>query len=667
MGGDILRVGTSGLAAFKSALSTVGHNISNVNTEGYSRQRVDLVNRSGAASGAGFIGGGVSATNTRRFYEENAVLQVRNRTTAVEQSSIYYDLASQVDNLIADSKAGIAPSLSDFFNAVQAVADDPVSLPARSVMLSEANTLTDRFQLMYKWVDDLRNSTNARLENLVTDINSIADSVAQMNKDIKIALGQGGGRNPNDLLDRRDNLISQLAEKVQVNTVSQSDGTVNVFIGSGQSIVLGEQSMNLQTRPDPNDANNYEITYANNGVGSITFPITNSLKGGELGGVLDVRKNIIDTALNQLGRLAIGLATKFNEIQNQGMDLNDDLGVDFFKIPQPEVFANTNNTGSGVFSATISDISVLSAADYRLTLRNASTYKLENLQTGAIVDFNIPGDGPPFNFDGVDINLTAGTVNVGDVFQIRPTRNGARDIGVRIDDATRIAAASPIRSEAKIANLGNGKVSIATISDITNAVFTTTAKALSPPIMVQFDNTVAGAPLTYTLYDNSVPGAPVAMPGNTNIAYDPRVGADIFPTAAGLDYGYRARLTATPRPGDQFTFGYNSAGIGDNNNMLALSELQEQGIFSNGVATFNDTYSQFVVDIAHKTRTAEINRDAQQALLNQAKQFRDAISGVNLDEEAANLIQFQQAYAAAAQVVSASEQMFQTLISAVRR
>lgn len=666
MGGDILRVGTSGLAAFKSALSTVGHNISNVNTEGYSRQRVDLINQPGISSGSGFVGGGVSAVNTRRFYEEHAVLQVRNRTTTVEQNAIYYDLASQVDNLIADSNTGISPSLADFFNAAQGVADDPVSLPARSVMLSEANTLTDRFHLMYKWVDDLRNSTNARLGNLVTDINGIADSIAQMNKDIKTALGQGGGRSPNDLLDRRDDLIRQLAEKVQVNTVDQNDGSLNVFIGSGQSIVVGTQSMNLQTRPDPNDTNNYEVTYVNNGVGSIIFPITDSLKGGELGGALDVRKDIIDTAQNHLGRLAIGLATKFNEIHNQGMDLNDDLGTDFFRVPQSEALANINNTGTGKFTATITDISMLSTADYRLTHSTATTYSLENLETGTITSLNIPGDGPPFSFDGIDVSLTAGTVNIGDVFQIRPTRNGARDIDVLIDDATRIAAASPIRAETKIANLGNGKVSIATISDITNAAFTTTTQALSPPVMVQFDNTAAGAPLTYTVYDNTVPGAPVSIPGNANIAYDPSVGADIFPTAAGLDYGYRVRLTATPRPGDQFTFGYNSAGISDNNNMLVLSELQEKAVFAKGVATFNDAYSKFVVDIGHKTREAEINRDAQKALLHQAKQFRDTVSGVNLDEEAANLMRFQQSYAAAAQVVSASEQMFQTLISAVR-
>jgi len=666
VGGDLLRVGTSGLAAFKNALSTVGHNISNVNTEGYSRQRVDLVNLSGTVSGAGFVGGGVSATNTRRFYEEHAVLQVQNRTSMVEQHSIYYDLASQVDNLIADSNTGISPSLSAFFNAAQGVADDPVSLPARSVMLSEANTLVDRFHLMYKWVDDLRRSTNTRLDNLVTDINSIADSIAQMNKDIKTAFGQGGGRNPNDLLDRRDDLIRQLSERVQVNTVAQSDGSLNVFIGSGQSIVVGPQSMNLQTRPDPNDTSNYEITYANNGVGNITFPITESLKGGELGGALDFRKEVIDTAQNNLGRLAIGLATKFNELHTQGMDLNDDLGVDFFRVPQPVALANTNNTGSGVFTATISDISVLSTADYRLTLSTATTYNLENLETGTVTALNIPADGPPFSFDGVDVSLTTGTVNIGDSFQIRPTRGGARDIDVLVTDATRIAAASPVRVEASIANLGNGKVSIATITDITNAAFTTTAQALSPPVMVQFDNTAAGAPLTYTLYDNSVLGAPVAVAGNANIAYNPSVGTDIFPTATGLDYGYRVRLTGTPMPGDQFTFGYNSAGISDNNNMLILSELQEQAVFANGVATFNDAYSKFVVDIGHKTREAEINRDAQQALLHQAKQFRDTISGVNLDEEAANLIQFQQAYAAAAQVILASEKMFQTLISAVR-
>ena len=651
--GDILGVGISGLLAFQRSLNTAGQNISNVNTPGYSRQRVDLATRYPNPSGAGFLGNGVEVTGIRRIFDEYAARQLRDTTTGVNYFRTYEDFSSQVDNLLADDAAGLSPALSDFFDSVQGVADDPTSNPARAVMLTNAQSLVDRFETMEQWLAELREASNGQIKSYVSEINDLARSIADLNQQIVVARGLGGGNDPNDMLDQRDYLIDQLSEKIGVTTVPQDDGSVNVFIGNGQSLVLGFSSMQFEARPDPNDPSFIEVAYVDPGAGAL-IPISKMITGGQLGGVLAFREEVLKPSFNGLGRLAVGLAMSFNDQHRKGMDLNNNLGGDFFVEPTPEVAASVYNTGSGTVSVTfdrqpgINDITDLTTADYQLTYLASGDYELKNLETGTTTTL-AAASGPVYAVDGLSIDVTGWTPNVGDEIFIRPFRGASRQIALAFDDPNRIAAAGPLRTNPdpispEIGNQGEAAISEARILDPTDPLFLT-------PVNIDF-RTSAGGTAPYA-DEYSVDG------GTTWLPYTD-------PTTITLN-GWEVDITGTPWNGDRFVVEPNTNGSGDNTNALALAELQLTGTLVGGTATYQDAYTELVVDVGNNTRQAQINMQAQEALQSTARARKESISGVNLDEEAANLMRFQQAYAAAAQVISTADTLFQTLINAVRR
>lgn len=651
--GDIFGVGVSGLMSFQRALNTTGHNISNVNTEGYSRQRVELASREPTPSGAGFLGNGVRAVTTRRIWDEHAVIQVRSRTSSAEYFKVYEEMASQVDNLLADPDAGMSPALEDFFDSVQGVADDPTSISAREVLLSGGRALVDRFHTMEQWLADLRKTTNDRIKNLVTDVNSLADSIADINQEIIVATGIGRGQPPNDLMDQRDHLIDQLSEKIGITVVPQENSTYNIFIGNGQSLVLGTTPMHIEARPNPDDPMNYEVAYYDPANTGQLFSISQMLTGGELGGVLAFREEVLDPSFNHLGRLALGMALTFNEQHKLGMDLANSLGGDFFVEPSAEVTASVYNTGVGTISVAFRDpvtnahdAGSLTTADYEMTFLASGDYELRNLATGQATVLAAAA-GPTYAVDGMFIDVTGWAPAVDDVINIRPTRGGARGIDMAFDDPNLIAAADPIRTNANVANLGDATITEATITDITNVNLLT-------PVTIQFRDSGAVPPLYANEF--SVDG------GVTWVAYTDPSTITTAPTN-----GWQVTISGTPMHGDTFTVGPNTTGFSDNRNALALADMQSRGTLEGGSATYHEAYSTLVVNVGNDTRQAQINQSAQEALRNQAQELREAISGVNLDEEAANLLRFQQAYAAAAQVISTADQLFQTLLTAVRR
>ncbi len=338
--GDIFGTGVSGLLAFQRALGTTGHNISNVNTEGYSRQRVELNARPPQGTGSGFIGTGVEVATVARVYDGFLTAQVRAYTSTHSQLQEFYRLAGQVDNLLADPQAGLTPGLQRFFNAVHGVANDPSSIPARQVMLGEGQALIDRFRYLGERLGNLGEGVNTQIRNSVNDINSYAQALADINRRIVQAQGTVSGQPANDLLDQRDALIARLAERVAVSTVAQDDGALNVFIGNGQTLVLGGNAYPLTATADPYDPTRLEISYG-------TANVSDQLVGGSLGATLDFRARILDPARNELGRLATGLAFSFNAQQRADLNLNDALGGDFFAPAAPAVRPRSSNTGGG--------------------------------------------------------------------------------------------------------------------------------------------------------------------------------------------------------------------------------------------------------------------------------------------------------------------------------
>ncbi len=638
-GGDTLGIGISGLLAFQRALATTSHNIANVNTEGYSRQRAELVTQTPLFAGNGYIGTGVKVDSIKRLYDDFLTLQVRTSTSAFSRLDSYHSLASQVDGMLANSSTGLASAMQGFFNAVQGVANDPSSIAARQALLGESNTLVDRFHYLDQRLTDLYGRVNADLKNTVTEINNLASGIASLNQEI--ARAQGSGQSPNDLLDKRDNLVNQLAERVSVTTVAQGDGTVSVFVGNGQTLVVGNQSMALSVTPNAYDPTRNEIGYT---VGSTTVNISSQLTGGTLGGALDARTQVLDAARAALGRVAAGLAKTFNDQHQLGMDLSGALGGSFFAAPSAAVSSSTANGGSGTVSATVTSASGLQVSDYSLRYDGANAYTLTRLSDGTTTAINT-GVTSPYTtsaIDGFTLTITSGAT-AGDTFLVKPVTGAAGSIELSLSDPRKIAAAAPIRTSAALANTGSATISAGTV----NTPPPPNAN-LQQTVTIVFDN----PPTTF-----DVSGTGTGNP--TNVAYT---------SGGNITYnGWTIQITGTPAAGDTFTIQSNSGGTADNRNGLLLAGLQSQLTLAGGTASYGAAYSQAVSDVGANTRAAEINRDAQSALRDQAEAARAAVSGVNLDEEAADMVRFQQAYQAAAQVISVSNTLFETLLGAVRR
>ncbi len=642
---DLLNIGVSGLLAFQRSLSTTGQNISNVNTPGYSRQRVDLGTRPAQFVGAGYLGSGVQVTAVQRVYDSFLVAQLRTSTAANSQLQSFYSYTSRVDNLLADAESGLSPAMQEFFNAVQGVANEPSSIPARQVLLSNAQGLADRFYYLNQQLSDLGSGVNTQLKTITNEINALAQGIARINSEISAAQGAGGAP-PNDLLDKRDTFIAQLAEQVGVTAVAQDDGAVNIFIGSGQSLVVGAQANTLTTAPNPFDPTRLEVAYKN---GSSTVIISDNLTGGALGGALQFRKQVLDSTQNSLGQLANGLASTFNTQHLLGQDLNGALGAAFFNAGVPQVLARSSNSGAATASATITDVNALTASDYRLQ-RNAdgggnANYTLTRLSDNTVVTTFTPAlpaavSGTLPTVDGLTVSWSGGVMAVGDSFLVQPTRNGARDIGVAIGDPRKIAAAAPIRAGKSLSNTGDASVSAGQVLNASNP-------ALLTNVTITFNN----PPTTFNVTGVAPDPSPVAYTSGTNIAYN----------------GWQIQISGAPKVGDVFTIQPNANGVGDNRNALLLGGLQAKLTLAGSTASYQDLYGQSVAQVGATTHQADITRQAQESLLRQVTDARDSVSGVNLDEEAAELIRFQQAYQAAAQVITSANTLFDTLLNAVRR
>lgn len=635
---DILNVGTSALLSLQRAMSTTGHNIANVNTEGYSRQRVNFDTLPADLKGGSYIGSGVTIDSVERYYNSYLTSEVRTRTSSQAGFETFRQLTSGLDNLLADPAVGLGPALDNFFGALQGVADNPGSLPERQVLLGEAQILADRFQYLDSNFRDIGAQMNSRIDMSVRDINSMARNIATLNEQIVRATATAGGAAPNDLLDQRDLLITQLSERIGVTTTQQSDGATNVMIGNGQPLVVGFTSNQLQTFTDPLDSSKTVVGVA--GAGGLT-DIGRFLSGGELGAVLDFRDEVLDASVNQLGALAVGLTDTFNAQHSLGQDLAGAIGGNFFKPLSAATSIAPGNTGTGAITVDITDATALSGDDYSLRY-DGGQYVLTNLTTQA----SQTGAGP-FTVDGLTIS-TSGAPSNGDAFLIQPTSQAAALFGVAISRPEDIAAAGPLRSQTLLSNTGSGEINGPVVTD-------TAGLPLAGPVTLSFNPNALGA---------GVPGFDVAGIAGGPLAYDPATeGAGKSFTLAGFSFEMRG----TPGSGDAFVLENNTGGSGDNRNALGLAGLQEARQLMNGSASYQDAYGSLVADIGVRTRQANNAADTEGVLLDQAIAARESVSGVNLDEEAANLIRYQQAYQAAAQVIAVADEVFQTLLNATRR
>ena len=651
--GDVLGTAVSGLLSFQRAINTTSHNIANVNTDGYSRQRTELDTRSPTAFGSSFIGNGVEIATIVRSHDQFLTTSVRESTSSFSRLEKFTDLASQIDNMLADPEGGISPILQEFFSSVQDVADDPSSGSARYQLISTSEALVNRFSNFDTRLQNLSTNTETGIESAIGEINDLAASIANINNALAETNSTGAlSAQSSDLLDQRDQLLEQLSSKVNIQVINEPNNDITVLIGNGQTMVSGASSYSLQSRPDPADPSKSIIAYT--GVIS-DIDISAQLNGGELGGLLDYRSSVLNPTKNTLGRIAIGLADTFNDQHREGMDLNSALGGDFFSFSQPRTVAHTANNGittSTNITTTITDVTQLTIDDYTLSF-TAGNWQLASssgsTSTAADVTANLPGAGDTtLNFEGLTIVIgaAAGVPVDGDSFSINPTEAGSRTIGVAITDPNAIAAAAPIRTQSSLQNLGEIEISQGIVTDVAdpNLLQTATITFNTPPDT--FDVT----------YVDAVTGATMVAAG---VAYSNNMTYSLN--------GWEVSLTGVnPQAGDTLTIEANLGGVGDNRNALELSRLQTTGFFDNGNNNYQEAYSVLVGRVGSVTHSAEVDKDAQGALLSQAEDRRSQVSGVNLDEEAANLIKYQQAYEASARVISTIQTLFETLINATR-
>ena len=637
MGISILDIGFSGLQAAQAGLLTTGHNISNASTPGYNRQQIVQSTNPPLYTGSGFFGQGTDVQTVQRIYSQFLSAQALSAQTGQAQLDAYSTSIDQIDNLLGDASAGLSPALQDFFKSLSDVAADPASIPSRQSMLSGAQALVARLQGLDQRLGEMSDGVNSQIQGTVATIDSYAQQIAQLNQQIVLARAGAQSQQPNDLLDRRDQLVAQLNKEIRVTTTTESDGSFSVFVGNGQALVMGQQALAMQAVPAIDDPQRLEVAMAS--FGGAPMRLQDSLiSGGHLGGLLAFRDQSLDAARDGLGRIAIVLAQTVNDQHKLGQDLMGNLGGDFFKAPgPPAVQASTANNGAATIAATLTDVSALQASDYRLSYNGGGNYTLVRLSDGMKVVDNAP---LPSSVDGFSLAVS-GAPNVGDSFLVRPVRNGARDIALALTDERNIAAAAPIRTLAADGNIGTGSIN----AGIVNTPPPPNA-ALRDPVRIVFTSST-----TFDVYDD------VTSP-HTTLASGARY-------AAGSDISYNGwtvQISGSPAAGDTFKIEANTGGVSDNRNALALGQLQTHSLIG-GTASYQSAYAQIVGQVGDKAREIQVNLTAQENLAKQAQDAQQSLSGVNLDEEAANLLRYQQAYQAAGKMIEIGSKLFDDILA----
>ncbi len=631
MASSIFGIATSGLNAAQSGLLTTSHNIANVNTAGFSRQEIVQSTPVPQYTGSGFAGAGVSVTTIRRSYSEFLELQVRDTGSQAAAADTLLEQLRSLDDLLGDPAGGLAPVLQGFFDGANQVAAYPADAAARQALVSGAETLAARFVDLDARFAALREGANGQIESGVAAINAYASRLADLNRQITSAGAQGAqAQSPNDLLDQRDVLLRDLGGHIGISTVVQSDGSLNVFLASGQALVVGGTAYALSTRPDPEAPQDVAIGIQS-GSGVVLIR-TSDLRDGQLGGLIEFRDTDLAAARNALGRIAMALAAQFNEQHQLGQDLSGALGGQFFAAGAPAVAPRTTNTGSAQLSASVASYGALTTSGYRVAWDGAN-WQVARLADGLTQSFATL----PQVVDGLTIALASGTVAAGDSFRIEPTAAGAADFSVLVHDVSRIAAAAPIRTASSAANTGSGTVSAGSVN-------------APPPPNANLRQTVT---ITFTgagTFD--VAGTGTGNPGG--LAYTP---------GAAISFnGWSIAISGAPAAGDTFTVQANAGGVADSRNMLRLTALQTQRSLDGGAASYSDAYGLITSQIGNRTRGAQVNAEGLARLADQASAAQQAVSGVNLDEEAANLLRYQQAYQASGKALAIASQLFATLL-----
>ena len=680
---SLLNIGMSGLSAGHNSLVTTGNNIANVDTAGYSRQQSVQSTKGSIQYGNVFIGTGTTLADVRRVYNAYLDSQLRTATSLNSEAASYNAQATPLDATLSDTNTGLTGVLQKFFTSMQGVSTSATDDTSRQSVLTGAQALSARFNSIAKQLNDQNTNLNGSLGDMADQVNKLSTTIATLNQ--KISELSTGTNQPNDLLDSRNEAVRQLSELVGTQVVERGS-SYDIYIGSGQPLVVGNTTNSLQTVPSQNDPSRMALQLNR---GSSTIDVTSVISGGEIGGLLTYRKEVLDPSLNELGRVALVVADQINSQQAQGIDKNGDFGAAIFNninsaalISQRSIAAAGNSAGSGNLDVTIKDTGKLTASDYQVTFTSATNYTVKRSDGTDMGSFSTTTTPAPV-IDGFSLNLNGGALSAGDSFKVTPTRGAAAGIQTVLTDPKKIAAAAPLTGVTSANNTGTyTQPTLTSTIDIYNPAAQAemqTALKNSTPVKLVF-GAASGGSQTYNMVDakgNSI-GTGTIVPGQSNtlnlkVGMVDASGAPVMDNsvtpAVQKTFTVQTTVGATPASGESFTINLTGAASSDNRNAQAQVNLQTKQTVDTGTASkgisLTDAYNKLVTNVGAKAAQGKSDSDATTAILANAKGARDSNSGVDLDEETGNLVKYQQYYTASSQIIKAAQEIFTTLINSL--
>lgn len=633
MGSSLLMsIGTRALGAAYQQLNTIGNNIANANTPGYSRQQTIQVTSEGQYTGSGYFGRGVTVQTVTRATNIFLTQQAAAARAGAAADGVRRDMLAQLEQVFGRTAAGLGHAATQLFNAFSDLAAAPADMSARQSVLARAEDIASMTRAYSAQLDMVQANVRNDVDNGVREVNTLAQQVAALNQGI--ARASVSGHTPNDLLDARDELIRQISERIEVQTIGASDGSVGLFIAGGQNLVLGNQANQLLALRDEYDPFRVQLGIAV--AGQQTPLAASAAGGGTLAGLLTFQAVDLAEARNRLGQLTAALAGAANAQQSFGIDLSGGSGAPMFEFAPPVALpARTNAAAGGVFVAdvtlAITDASALKASEYRMDNdpANPGQYRITRLSDQQVFSGVSGGDV----IDGFSITVGVPAPQPGDRFLLRPSGGAAAGMAMVLGNPAGVAAGSPITAVAALANTGSASVASLSIVGAPAGAY----QALS----VRFTS----ASGDYDIVDagNTVLSSGTWSAG-TPIAWD----------------GFELALNGRPANGDAFAITPTVYPAASNGNALAFDRLASRRLVDG--QTYTDAYAQVLSDMGARTLGASLAADTSSAVAARASEALAGAVGVNLDEEAAKLIQYQQAYQAAAKVLQTAQSVMDTLL-----
>ncbi|PCI56634.1 MAG: flagellar hook-associated protein FlgK [Gammaproteobacteria bacterium] len=658
---SLYQTGVSGLLAAQQQLATTSHNITNVNTDGYTRQRAEQNASVGQVSGSNYIGTGTYVQDITRIYDQFSYKeQLINQSNLGHADSLHTRL-TQLDQIMSASGSAVAGSIEQFYKALNGVADNPNDSGLRSIVLSQAKSLSDGFNELTNNFDLMGKSVNGEIAQVANKISEISLELAKINESILQTQGLNQAGQPNDLLDKRDQLVSELGEYTRVNTIVDQNGVMTIMVGQGITLVAGITPLTIAVQAGDPDALQTELRLVgpNGSVG-----IDGSKLGGSLGASIEFRDEHLSQTRAEIDRLAMAISSTLNDSQASGLDLNGVQGANIFtdinsiQLQQGRVLAHSSNSNGTQAQVMINDVSKLTTDEFEVRF-DGPNFTLVNLTSGVSSDLGLPGSGTPagthtsspdYGFSFVE----TGTPALGDTFTIIPTKNSASLMQTTLTDGNAIAASSAVQITPSTHNISDGKIAIVDMFDPVNA-------QAAMPIRIDVLEDGSGN-FSYTITDNTnTTSAPILYTPPSQL-----INLPASPLTATFQIEISGEPSGSgPNAPEQFFIG-DAFGVGNGANAVTMAKTQEQGVTNGNKETFSQSLGISTAKVGSKASNAELTADTAQALFTQAFNRNQATSGVNLDEEAANLLRFQQAYQAASQIISTANTIFDTILAAVR-